>query len=84
MVQPLTGNSRKEKQIRPGRGLLGAEVKQKSGQDRIEETMTTLIEGGSHMCQVSGPASMSDGVMTPRKKTSEIWLNVERYWHGNL
>ena len=34
--------------------------------------LTTLIEDGSNMCWSSGPAGMSDGVMTPRKKTLEI------------
>ena len=30
-------------------------------------TMTTLIEDGSNMCEASGPAGMSDGVMAPHK-----------------
>ena len=38
----------------------------------------TLIEGGSNMCRTSGPAGMSDGVMTQRKKALEIWTGVER------
>ena len=42
--------------------------------------MTTLIEDDSNVCWASGPAGMSDGVMTTRKKTSEIWLNFEHYW----
>ena len=42
-------------------------------------TMTTLIEDGANMCWASGPAGMSDGVMTPRK-ASETWIGVERSW----
>ena len=38
-----------------------------------------LIEDGSNMCWTSGPAGMSDGVMT-LEKASEICLGVERYW----
>ena len=32
----------------------------------------TLIEDGSNMCQTSGPAGMSDGVMTPRKSIGNL------------
>ena len=35
-------------------------------------TMTTLIEVGSNMCCASGPAGMSDGVMTPRKSIGNL------------
>ena len=45
-------------------------------------TMSTLIDDRSHTCLASGPAGMSDGVMTPQKKTSEVWLNVERHWEN--
>ena len=44
-------------------------------------TMTTLFEDGSNMCLASGPAGMSDGVVTPRK-ASETWIGVERSWLG--
>ena len=35
-------------------------------------TVTTLIEDGSNVCQASGPAGMSDGVMTPRKSVGKM------------
>ena len=39
-------------------------------------TVTTPIEDGSNMCQASGRAGMSDGVMTPRKNIGNLgsWL----------
>ena len=33
----------------------------------------------NNMCHASGPANMSDGVVT-LEKSSEIWLSVERCW----
>ena len=42
-------------------------------------TMTTLIEDGSNKSWASGPVGMSDGVMTPSKK-SDIRLKDERCW----
>ena len=46
----------------------------------VTMTTTKLIEDGSNMCWAYGPAGMSDGVMTPRKKTLGVWLSVERGW----
>ena len=42
-------------------------------------TMTTLMEDVSNMCWACGSAGRSDGVMTFRK-TSDIWIGVERCW----
>ena len=49
----------------------------------VEPVLKVPVEGIGRLI-MSGPVGASDGVKTPRKKTSVIWLGGERYRLNSL